>query len=284
MKFEFIAEHVKDFSVAIMCRVVGVSRSGYYTWKKRLPSRRSRENGHLVSLIRAFHRRSRQTYGSPRIHSDLQDLGICCSRKRVARLMQVHHIRARQRRRYKVTTQAVPGRRTAPNILAGEFVATRLNEKWLGDITYIETLEGWLYLASLLDVFSRRIVGWSMDSRLHTRLVENALHMALTQRKLSDDLLHHSDRGSQYTSQDYLALLDKFGVTVSMSGTGNCYDNAMKESFFATLKTECAFQPYPTRRAARQSIFEYIEVWYNRQRRHSSLGYLSPEAFELLHV
>lgn len=284
MKFAFIAEHVKEFPVKLMCRVLGVSRSGYYAWKDRPPSRRAQESARLLGLIRQFHKRSRATYGSPRIWADLRDeLGFRCSRKRVARLMRLNGIRARYRRRYRATTRAAVGRPVAPNLLAQDFTATRLNEKWLADITYIDTHEGWLYLASILDVFSRRIVGWSMGTRLHRQLVENALYMAVGRRRFTGDLLHHSDRGSQFTSHDYLDLLESYGITVSMSRSGNCYDNAMKESFFATLKTECADARFPTRRAARQAIFEYIELWYNRQRRHSALGYLSPEAFEQLY-
>ena len=285
MKFAFIAKHAKEVSVKLMCRVLGVSRSGYYAWKDRPPSQCAQENTYLLGLIRRFHKRSRQTYGSPRIWTDLRDeMGIRCSRKRVARLMRANNIRARRRRRYKVTTRAAANRPVAPNLLDQDFTATRPNEKWLADITYIDTDEGWLYLASILDVFSRRIVGWSMGTRLYRQLVENALHMAVGQRRLEADLLHHSDRGSQFTSQDYRALLKTHGITVSMSRTGNCYDNAMKESFFATLKTECADGRFPTRRAARQAIFEYIELWYNRKRRHSALGYLSPEAYEQLHA
>jgi transposase InsO family protein len=285
MKYAFIAEHVKEFSVKIMCRVLGVSRSGYYAWKDRPVSPRSQENTQLLGLIRGFHERSRATYGSPRIWADLRDeLGIRCSRKRVARLMHLHNIHPRRRRRYKVTTRAAATHSVAPNLLAQDFTATRLNEKWLADITYIDTQEGRLYLASILDTFSRRIVGWSMGTHMRTQLVENALCMAVGQRRFTGDLLHHSDRGSQFTSHNYLGLLEKHGITVSMSRSGNCYDNAMKESFFATLKNECADERFPTRDAARQAIFEYIELWYNRQRRHSALGYLSPHTFEQLHA
>ena len=196
--------------------------------------------------------------------------------------MQRHDLVARRRRRYKTTTRANPRLPVAPNLLARDFSAERPNAKWLADITYIDTHEGWLYLAAVLDAYSRRIVGWSMQTRMTTKLVEDALQMALGQRSIDTSLLHHSDQGSQYTSHDYQALLAQAQITASMSGTGNCYDNAMMESFFATLKFECADYRFATRAAARYAIFEFIEVWYNRQRRHSALGYRSPVVFEAL--
>ena len=198
--------------------------------------------------------------------------------------MRMIGLKARCRRRYRVTTQAKDSHPVVANVLARDFTAQRLNQKWLADITYIDTHAGWLYLAAVLDVFSRRIVGWSMHKRMTTTLVTDALHMALGQRQPIGDLLHHSDRGSQYTSRDYQNLRKAQHITASMSGTGNCYDNAMMESFFASLKAECVTQRYPSRASARRDIFEYIEVWYNRQRRHSALGYLSPAVFEQLHL
>ena len=282
MKYEFIAAHREEFTIRVMCRVLEVSSSGFYAWLERPVSPRQAENEQLTQQIKLLHKRSRKSYGSPRIHADLQAMGIRVNRKRVSRLMRVNGIRARQKRSYKTTTKSHPSRPAAANLLAQEFSATALNEKWLADITYIETGEGWLYLAAVLDIYSRKIVGWSMSKYLHKKLVEDALKMGLGRRHIAGNLLHHSDRGSQYTSHDYLNLLKENHIQISMSGTGNCYDNAMMESFFATLKTECAFEPYATRQLARQSLFDYIELWYNRRRRHSALGYLSPEQFEQL--
>jgi putative transposase len=281
VRFAFIRAHDQEFKTLLLCRVLGVSRSGYYAWLKRPPSERERADQELAQLIRATHQRSRGTYGSPRIHAELKAQGRKVGRKRVARLMRCAALAARQRRRFKVTTRALPGRPVAPNVLKQQFSAQGPNEKWLADVTYIPTQEGWLYLAAVLDVHSRLIVGWAMGSHLTQDLVLQALRMALRHRHPTSPLLHHSDRGSQYTAEAYQKLLRAYDITVSMSGTGNCYDNAMMESFFSTLKTEgVTGDPYSTRQEARQSIFEYIEVWYNRQRRHSSLGYLSPAAFE----
>jgi len=232
--------------------------------------------------IRQIYEQSRQTYGSPRIHAELQAQGQSVSRKRVARLMRLNGIQARRKQRYKTTTKRHPDTIPAPNLLAQDFTATTTNEKWVADITYIDTCEGWLYLAAILDVYSRKIVGWSMSKRLQTSLVEDTLIMAIGRRDLPDRLIHHSDQGSQYTSHDFSVLLRQYAIQVSMSGVGNCYDNAMMESFFATLKTECVTERFETWQQARQLIFEYIEVWYNRCRRHSALGYLSPEQFEQL--
>ena len=282
MKYEFIHDHREEFSIRIMCRVLKVSASGYYDWVDRPVSERQQEDEMLTEQIRILHQSSRRTYGSPRIHADLQDMGFKVGRKRVARLMRRNGIRARQKRRYKTTTKREPSRLPAPNLLQQDFGADAINEKWLADITYIDTREGWLYLAAVLDTHSRKIIGWSMSTRLHKQLVEDALKMGLGRRTISGQLIHHSDQGSQYTSNDYQSLLAEHHIQVSMSGTGNCYDNAMMESFFATLKTECVIERYTTRQHARQDIFEYIEVWYNRQRRHSALGYLSPEQFEQL--
>jgi transposase InsO family protein len=280
VRFAFVRAHDQQFNILVMCRVLGVSRSGYYAWLKRPPSEREQADHELAQLIRATHQRSRGTYGSPRIHAELRAQGCQVGRKRVARLMRCQALAARHRRRFKVTTRSLPGRPVAPNMLKQEFSAQHPNEKWLADITYIPTREGWLYLATVLDVHSRLIVGHAMGSYLTQDLVLQALRMALHRRHPTSPLLHHSDRGSQYTAEAYQTLLKAYGITVSMSGTGNCYDNAMMESFFSTLKAECVTGPYNTRQEARQSIFEYIEVWYNRQRRHSSLGYRSPAAFE----
>lgn len=264
-----------------MCRVLGVSESGYYAWRKRGPSARAMANEVLLEQIRAIHRQSRQVYGSPRVHAALPAGERTVNHKRVARLMRVHGLRGRERRRRRpVTTQSKHGHPVAPNLLARDFTAEAPDRKWLGDISYIDTSEGFLYLATLEDVCSRRIVGWAMDDRMETALVARALRMALAQRQPAKGLLHHSDRGGQYAGHAYRELLDAHHIEASMSRAGNCYDNAMQESFFATLKTECADKPFPTRAAARTAIFDYIEVFYNRQRLHSSLGYLSPADFE----
>lgn len=281
MKFAFIARHRSTFEVKIMCRVLGVSSSAYYAWQGRQPSPREQANAALMKHIQQAHLDSRGTYGSPRIVPALRQVGIVCNHKRVERLMRVQAIQGVSRcRKRPTTTDSRHKLPVAPNVLNRDFSASRPNQKWLGDITYIDTREGFLYLASLEDVFSRRIVGWAMADHMETSLVNSALDMALFHRQPTGDLLHHSDRGSQYASHDYRRLLAKRGITVSMSRTANCYDNAMKESFFATLKTECATKPFPSRAAARLAIFEFIEVWYNRQRLHSALGYLSPEQFE----
>jgi transposase InsO family protein len=264
-----------------MCRVLGVSISGYYAWRKRPASAHTESNAVLVEHIRRVHADSRHTYGSPRIQAALRQQGMVCNHKRVERLMRLYGIRGGDRRKRRpITTQSRHAYPVAANILQRDFTAESPNCKWLGDISYIDTMEGFLYLASLEDVFSRKIVGWAMDEHMETVLVEQAMHMALVRRQPEDGLLHHSDQGSQYASDAYRALLETHRITVSMSNVGNCYDNAMKESFFATLKTECASQPFATRAQARTAIFEYIEVFYNRQRLHSALGYLSPEQFE----
>jgi putative transposase len=264
-----------------MCRVLQVSVSGYYAWHRRLPSPRATANVGLSEQIAHVHHASRRTYGSRRVTAALRQQGIVCNRKRVARLMCLNHLRGCERRKRRViTTQPGHNDPVATNVLQRDFRAFAPNRIWLGDITYIPTREGFLYLASLEDVFSRRIVGWAMDEHMEEVLVEQALQMALTQRQPGDDLLHHSDRGSQYTSLNYQTCLAQHHISVSMSGVGNCYDNAMKESFFATLKTECVTDLFETRAQARTAIFDYIEVFYNRQRLHSALGYLSPEQFE----
>jgi putative transposase len=267
--------------VSRLCAVLGVSASGYYDWRKRPPSQRQRANERLLAAIRREHEASRQTYGSPRIHAALKQQGVQVGRKRVARLMRSDGLVGKTpRRKRPVTTQREPGALAAPNLLAQDFTTSRPDETWLADLTYIDTAEGWLYLALVMDLFTRAIVGWSMADHMQATLVERALFMALGRRLPDGDLLHHSDQGSQYTSALIQALLAQHHIQVSMSGVGNCYDNAPMESFIGTLKTECVVYPFATRAEARQAIFEYIEVWYNRQRLHSSLGYMSPAAFE----
>ena len=265
-----------------MCQVLDVSVSGYYAWCKRPASPREQANEALVSEIRQIHAASLATYGSPRIHRELCERGQRCSRKRIERLMRQQGIQGKCKRRRKVvTTDAQHHLPVAPNVLNQAFVATAPNEKWVTDITYILTAEGWLYLACVLDLFSRKIVGWAMDITMTTTLVLDALDMALAQRQPPVGLLHHSDRGSQYACLAYQARLADQHMQVSMSRTGNCYDNAVMESFWATLKTERTHdQCYPTRAEARTDIFLFIEGFYNRRRRHSALGYLSPNNFE----
>lgn len=279
-RYRFIAEQRAKYPVRRLCAVLKVSASGFYGWLGREPSRRAQANEALAERIRAVHERSRQTYGYLRVNAELRACGERVGKHRVARLMAQMGLKTKGRRRFRGTTQRDAGHRRAPNLLAGDFKATQANDKWLSDITYIPTREGWLYLAGIQDAFSRRIVGWSMGEHLTKSLVCDAWHMAVGQR--GTPRLHHSDQGSQYTSDDYLGLLETAKVQISMSDVGRCYDNAMKESFWGTLKTECADRPFPSRAAARSALFEYIEIWYNRQRRHSALGYLSPCQFEQL--
>jgi transposase InsO family protein len=282
MRYPFIAAHEREYEVKGLCRALGVGRSGYYAWRQRGSSLREKMDQELLSKIKTTYQDSRQTYGSPRIHAALQRQGVVCGRHRVARLMRSHAMVARShRKRFPVTTQRQPGTIPAPNWLNQEFSASAPNTKWVTDITSIDTAEGWLYLAPVLDLYSRLVVGWAMADHLGASLVASALHMALARRQPAAGLLHHSDQGSQYTSLAYQRPLLARNCQISMSRVGNCYDNAAMESFFSTLKTECATSQFANRAQARRVIFEYIEVWYNRQRLHSSLGYLSPVEFEL---
>lgn len=242
---------------------------------------RKQENKRIVAEIKMIHKQSRETYGSPRVHMDLQAKGIFCSENRVAKLMRNHQIAAKRKRKFVLTTDSKHNLPVAENKLNQEFSATQPDKKWVADITYVWTREGWLYLAVVLDLFSRKVAGWAMDQSMERGLVINALRMALLARKPEKGLLHHSDRGSQYASNDYQKLLGDNQIDCSMSRKGNCYDNAVMESFFATLKQELVYhRQYQTRKEAKQDIFEYIHVWYNRKRRHSALGYWSPEQFE----
>ncbi len=259
-----------------MCRVLDVSKSGFFAWLKREESRRVREDAKLLLRIREIFARSDRTYGSPRVWAELLARGWRVSRKRVARLMRLAGIYAIRKQGYKRRKTSAASASAAPNILRQDFSATDINQKWLADIAYIATKEGWLYLAVVMDAFSRRIVGWSMNRRASSRLTQNALLMAVQQREWRGPLIHHSDRGSQYTDQRYQQLLADRGIQPSMSGTGSCYDNAMMESFFATLKTECANHVFDTINDARSAIAYFIEAWYNRRRLHSSLGFASP--------
>lgn len=286
MMCQFILEHERVFPVSRMCAVLGVSRSGYYAWKGRVPGPREKANATLATEIKAVYTESRGTYGSPRVHAALVTRGVPCGRHRVARLMRAQGLAGRRRRRRRpLTTRQQAGNPIAPNVLNRDFSAARPDEKWVADITYLDTDEGWLYLAVILDLYSRRVIGWSMANHMQTSLIEAALEMAVASRHPVDGLIHHSDRGSQYTSAAYQDRLNALRVvTPSMSGIGNCYDNAVAESFFGTLKSECASRRFVSHREARCAVFEFIEIWYNRQRLHSSLGYLSPEAFELQHT
>lgn len=281
MKYVFIAAHEGEFQVKRMCQVLGVRRSGYYAWRKRQSSTREEANQALLALIQEEYQKSRKTYGSPRVHVALRRRGVRCGRNRVARLMRLYGIVALKRRRYHPrTTQRQAGVVPAPNRLNQDFSASAPNQKWVSDFTYIATAEGWLYLAIVLDLFSRLVIGWAMSTKMDTELVKTALRMALRGRRPPAGLLHHSDQGSQYTSRAYLNCLNAALAELSMSGAGNCYDNAVMESFFSTLKTECVTGVFASRAEARTTIFEYLEVWYNRQRLHSTLGYLSPVEFE----
>jgi transposase InsO family protein len=283
VKFGFVKHHRRRWPVGVMCRVLKVSRSGYYAWTKRKPSARSRREQKLLEKIRIVHQENRELYGSPRVHRALLIDGQTVSRNTVARIMRRAKIRAKSRRRFVPrTTDSKHQKPVADNVLARDFTASVPDQKWLADITYVPTDEGWLYHSAVLDCFSRKIVGWSMADHMEVDLVADALKMALEHRQpVGENLLHHSDRGVQYASDDYQQILAGLGITVSMSGRGNCYDNAMMESFFATLKTELIHQQnYATRQQAKLSIFEYVEVFYNRKRLHSSLGYVSPESFE----
>lgn len=281
MRYEFIECHRSAFRVTKMCQVLEVLRSAYYAWRKRPKSIRERENDQLLENIKQIHSASRHLYGSPKITAELHDQGILCGHNRVARLMKHNKIRAKTKRRFKVTTRSDHKLPVAPNILNRRFYAEAPDRVWLSDITYIRTQQGWLYLAAILDVYSRQIVGWSMDAYLGDQLVLKVLKQALGRRQSASGLLFHSDRGVQYASNSVRALLKERELIQSMCGKGNCYDNAMMESFFATLKTELVyFETYRTRAEAKQSIFEYIEVFYNRIRKHSALGYLSPVQFE----
>jgi len=275
-------DHAKaEFPVSRQCAALGVSESGYYAWRGRTPSHRAEETRLLKQEIYAQWERFKGIYGAPRIHEELQDQGWCVGHNRVARLMRELGIQGKMpRKRRPSTTISDPSHAPAPNLLDRHFVASRPNEAWLTDITYIDTEEGYLYLAGVMDLYSRHMVGLAMAAHLRTELVETALDMALQSRQPEDQLLHHSDRGSQYTSHAYQQRLAHAGFTVSMSRTGNCLDNAPMESFWATLKRECADVVFASHEQARVAIFGYVMSFYNRVRRHSALGYLSPVQFE----
>lgn len=264
-----------------MCKILKVSRSGYYTWCNRPESKRSKENKELVKNIRIVHLESRQVYGSPRVYHTLKSKGISCGKNRIARLMRENNIFSRTKKKFKATTNSKHNYPVAANLLNQDFQATASNQKWVADITYIPTKEGWLYLAAVLDLYNKKIVGWAMDSTMTQQLVAKALKQAISREKPLPGLIHHSDRGCQYASRDYQKLLKKYGIIASMSRKGNCYDNACMESFFGSLKMELVhFNSFRTRSEARQSVFEYIEIFYNRKRLHSALGYKTPISYE----
>jgi putative transposase len=281
MRYRFIQAEKAIYPVEVLCRVLGVARSGFYAWGRRPLGIRAQQNQGLVTQIRTCYQAARGRYGSPRIHQDLQARGIRVGRHRVARLMRLQGLRSIRRRR-AWRAHGMPASGIVANVLRREFAATRPNEKWASDITYVPTREGWLYLAVVIDLYSRRVVGWAMDAQPTTALTVTALEMALRQRPVLAGLLHHSDRGSQYGAIAYQQQLAIHGIRCSMSRPGNCWDNAVVESFFATLKTELRVTEgwNATRQHARTAIFEYVEGFYNRARRHSTLGYLSPVEFE----
>ena len=283
MRFQFIDGHRDAFAVVLMCEALTVAPSGYYAWRSRSPSRREMANRELKATIRKVLHDSDQTYGSPRIYQVMRKMGLLCSQNRVARLMRAEGLRAKQVRRFRSTTQRNHSHRVAANVLQRDFAVERPNQKWVADITYIPTLEGWLYLAAILDLFGRRVVGWAMAERMTTDLTLRALKMALQQRRPGPGLVHHSDQGSQYTDGRYQALLATHGIEASMNSAGTWYDNAPMESFFGTLKSERVHHVlYRDRDEATTDLFYYIEGWYNRWRLHSSLAYESPEVFEQL--
>jgi putative transposase len=280
--FELVDAEKASFPVSLLCRAVGVSRSGYYDWVKAEPSQRRRTDERLLAEIRSIHEEHRNRYGSPRIHQELVERGHQVGENRVARLMRENDVKVRPRRRFRRTTESGHGLPVAPNLLARCFTATSPNEVWVGDITYVWTVEGWMYLAVLIDLYSRRVVGWAMSKSLNRELAMAALRQALVRRDPPPGLIHHTDRGCQYASRDYRRLLEQHGALCSMSRVGDCWDNAVAESFFATLKKELVHRRvFYTRNEAYDAISDYIENYYNPKRRHSSAGNQSPVNFEL---
>jgi putative transposase len=279
MKYEFIDEHRETYKAKSMCEVLKVSRSGYYAWNTRQPSRRKQANEELLERIKKIHCQSRRLYGSPRITAELNEEGVRCGKNRVARIMKKHSIRAEvKKRRFRRTTDSRHNYTLATNLLVDQ---RQTKGVWASDITFVSTSEGWLYVAAVMNVQSRKIIGLSMSDKLSQDLASAALKDAVGRQSPSEGLIHHSDRGRQYASYAYQDLLRGYGIIQSMSRSGNCYDNAYMESFFGTLKTELVHgEKYRRRLEAKLSIFEYVEIFYNRQRRHSALGYMSPEQYE----
>jgi len=284
VKYAFMAENLGKYELEIMARVFNVTVKAYQQWKTRGESQRKQEDALLTNKIKVIHAKSNQTYGSKRIKSELLDEGKRVSRGRVNRLMRQAGLETKYKRKYVVTTKSNHDYGYAPNVLNREFQAQKPNQKWVSDITYLPTTEGWLYMATVMDLFSRRIIGWAFSTSLETDIVLKALNMAKQQRKpsMEDKLIYHSDRGVQYASLEFKQALAKLKATSSMSRKGNCWDNAVMESFYATLKLELDLEKYPigTREVTKAKVFYWLEGWYNRERRHSSLGYLSPAKFE----
>ena len=282
MKYRFISANREIFRVGRMCNVLSVSRSSYYAWLKRPESSRKKENRKFAAKIKVIHGQYRKVYGSPRIHKELKDQGVPCGQNRVARVMKQEGIRAIVPRKFKATTDSKHNLPVAPNLLKQDFDVKEPNKVWLADITYIFTAEGWLYLASIMDLGSRRIKGWSMNNRINKELTLDALKMAICNNPETKGIIHHSDRGSQYASREYQKLLKDNALICSMSRKGNCWDNAPMESFFHTIKTEWVYGfKYKTRQEAKVSLFDYIEIFYNRQRRHSGIQYMTPCQYEI---
>jgi putative transposase len=281
MIFSFIQEHQERWPIRVMCDTLGVSSAGFYAWRSRPTCDQQQRRDAILEEISSIHAEFKQRYGSPRIHAELEARGIPCCVNTVAKLMQDNDIKARRTRKFTRTTDSNHSLPVAENLLDRQFDAQAPNERWVADITYVPTREGWLYLATVEDLYSRMIVGWSMSDTMTSRLVVDALEMAVQRRLPGDGLLAHSDRGSQYASDHYQRLMARHGIECSMSGVGQCWDNAPMESFYATIKKELIHhEDYQTRQQARASIFEYIELFYNPKRRHSSLGYVSPVEFE----
>lgn len=280
MKYRFMEDHREVFRVKKMCKVLKVSRSGYYEWRKRVPSKRHKANEWLLERVREAYIKSRKIYGSPRIKDALNDQGIVCGKNRIARIMQDNGIRAMIRMKFRRTKESGHSYQVSENLLIHSNKKKRI---WASDITFIPTREGWMYVSAVMDVESRRIIGLSMKDRLTQELTTDALMQAVNRQRPVEGLIHHSDRGKQYASYEYQDLLERYGIQSSMSRSGNCYDNAYIESFWGTLKKELVYgQRYQSREEARLSIFEYVEVFYNRIRKHSALGYKSPEQYEKL--
>ena len=285
MRYQFIDDQRLEFDLEVMVRMLEVSKSGFYDWQGRPQSHRDEADNELLKTIEEIHTSSKGRYGAPRVHAELRARGAPGSKKRVARLMRSRGLRGKTRRKFKSTTDSKHKFPIAENKLERNFIAEKPDQKWLADITYLPTLEGCLFLAVVLDVFSRKIIGWSIHDSLESRIVLDALEMARASRRPGAGLLHHSDRGSQYASHAFQAALERLGAISSMSRKGNCWDNAMMESFFASLKNELDFEgPMKTKAVTRALVFEYINVFYNRVRLHSSLGYVSPEQFEAIRI
>ncbi len=280
MKYEFMKEHRDRYRLHSMCKVLNVSRSGYYAWKSRRPSNHQRENAEILKNIQEIYKKRRRIYGSPRITNELNDQGVRCGKNRVARIMKENGIRANVRKKFRGRPESRPNHPASPNLL---LTGKKSDRVWASDITYIYTREGWMYVSAIMDIRTRKIIGLSMKNRLTQELTTDALMQAVKRERPGKGLIHHSDRGKQYASYAYKEMLDQYGLQSSMSRSGNCYDNAYIESFWSTLKKELVYgEKYLTRRDARLSIFEYIEVFYNRVRKHSALDYRSPEQFGML--